>query len=98
AAEIRPVTRAGADQRAGERGGEGNFPGRRIGLVVTDDIDGPVLPVQAEGYAAAERGFVSGRRRGQFGRGEAGAPVAQASLRIGERERVRLRRDPRLQL
>ena len=41
--EIRKIPRPGADQSAGERGGESELAGRRIGLVVADDVDRPLL-------------------------------------------------------
>ena len=58
AAKIGEVARAGADQGAGERRGEGDLAGGGIGLVVADDVDGALLAVEAEGDAAAEGGFV----------------------------------------
>jgi hypothetical protein len=64
-------------------GGESDFTRRRIGLVVADDLDRALRCVKTEGDAAAEGGFVRGRRRCQLGGGEAGAPVAQGPLRVG---------------
>ena len=60
AGEIDAFTFAAADQRAGERCGEGDASVRRVRLVVADDVERPPRAVEREGHPRAESDLVGG--------------------------------------